>query len=337
MKQNYFLLLLFFSQLFVSQIINFPDAKFKARLLQSTNNNQIAGGQKIDLNNDGEIDINEAKNITKISINNEFGFPYLSDSYPSIGYNISSLEGINYFTNLKVLECKGNNLSVMDFKNLVDLEQIYCQGNKITSFSNFEDVNKLYVFNCSDNLLSNLNLSKAAKNVLSNNPNYNNKGHVMYKYDRNPVINLNIQTGFKTIWRLLINDWSYCPFGNSMVNNCYNFPEPIPTLVNITLNCVDVGEISFGNTVTVTDDCLIATDETSKAKMSVSPNPARDYLKIDFTGKVDKIEIYDETGRLILSPAINQNRINISKLKSGVYFLNVLINGERLSSKFVKQ
>lgn len=337
MKQNYFLFLLFCSQLLLSQIIDFPDANFKARLLQSGTSNQIAGGKKIDLNNDGEIDLNEAQNITSISINEHLFFPYQNSYNPVSSFNINSLEGINYFVNLRMIECKNNNLSTLDFKNLVNLEQIYCQNNKITKFLNFEDVSKLYVFNCSDNLLTDLDLSKAAKNIDTNADYYNNKGHVMYRYDRNPIVNLNIQTGFKTIWRLLINDWSDCPFGQTMINNCYNFPEPIPTLVNVTINCIDAGEGAFSNSPIITDNCLIATDEVNMTKLTVYPNPAKDFLKLDVKGKIEKVEIFDESGRSVVVESINQNRINISKLKSGVYFLNVLSNGKQLSIKFVKQ
>ena len=350
MKQNYFLLLLFFSQLFLSQIINFPDPNFKARLLQSNSTNYIAAdlmgnATKIDQNNDGEISISEAMNISKISISAEtHPINYLIYYSSMAGYNISSLEGINSFKNLKILECKNNNLTSIDFKDLVNLEQIYCQNNKISEFRNFNDVNKLYIISCLYNLLTNLDFSQSARNIDSYSEYYDNRGSVMYVYSQNPLMSVNMQNGKNTIW-MILSDWGSCAFGNLFsiaFNTCGNEPGPIPTLANLKVNCFEVEKyqqyLSRNNmVVNLTDNCLIGTDETSKATLSVSPNPAKDFLNLGVADKIEQIDIYDETGRLILSPAINQGRINISKLKSGVYFLNVLINGERLSSKFVKQ
>lgn len=68
-----------------SQIINIPDPNFKALLLQANTNNNIAGGVKIDMNNNGEIEQSEALLVY------DFDFP------PG---NITSLVGIEYFTNV---------------------------------------------------------------------------------------------------------------------------------------------------------------------------------------------------------------------------------------------
>ncbi|WP_379969429.1 T9SS type A sorting domain-containing protein [Epilithonimonas sp. UC225_85] len=334
MKQNYFLLLLFCSHLLFSQIINFPDANFKTRLLQSSSTNYIAAdlagnATKIDQNNDGEIDVSEAKNISVISINQNAG---LIDFGNNINYNITSLEGINYFTNLKILECKNNNLEKVDFKNLINLEEFYFQKNKITQFLNFEDISKLLVMSCEGNLLTDLDLSKAARNI-------GNNYFVYYHFNNNPLINLNLQCGKKTIW-VILADWEQCPFYGFLGLNstCQHRPQSIPTLVNLIVNCNEVNDYRsvFGASVNITDDCLIATEETSKVKLSISPNPAKAFLKLDVKEKIEKIDIYDESGRLILSPSVNQNRINISTLKSGIYYLNVLINGKYLNKKFVK-
>lgn len=350
MKQNYFFLLLFCSQLFFSQIINFPDANFKARLLQSSSTNYIAAdlngnATKIDQNNDGQIDISEALNISKISISGDSSpTSYVLDYNFLPSYNISSLDGINNFKNLKILECKNNNLTILDFKDLINLEQVYCHHNKITEFLNFNDVNKLYIIKCTDNLLRNLDFSQSARNIEAYSQYYDNKNSVLYFYSyNNPLINVNIQNGKNTIW-IFLAEWGSCAFGKLFYsfNTCGNDPSKIETLVNLKVNCFEVPNYQqylsrYNMSVNLIDNCLIATDEVSKIKLSVSPNPARDFLQLDFNEKIEKIQIIDESGRLVSSPAINQNRINISKLKSGVYYLSTLINGKTLNTKFVKQ
>ena len=91
MKKLYFLLVGFcFFGSVSAQIVNIPDAKFKAKLLEANTDNSIAKNLdgsyfKIDLNGDGEIQEIEAQNVS---------FLNLSNSY------ISSLEGLSNFSAL---------------------------------------------------------------------------------------------------------------------------------------------------------------------------------------------------------------------------------------------
>ena len=81
---------LFFSGSFANaQIVNIPDANFKALLLSASPSNGIAFDANyyncsIDLNNDGEIQLNEIQNIYRLAIS---------------GLDISNLSGIEYFSN----------------------------------------------------------------------------------------------------------------------------------------------------------------------------------------------------------------------------------------------
>ena len=90
-----------------AQIINIPDANFKAKLLQASPFNEIASIENpiydisnnsitianystIDTNGDGEIQISEAVMIK-----------YLNLSQIIVSSNITSIVGIEYFTNLQ--------------------------------------------------------------------------------------------------------------------------------------------------------------------------------------------------------------------------------------------
>ncbi len=61
------LLLLLFTSFLQAQIVNIPDPVFKAKLLSADATNNIAsdffGANKIDTNNNGEIEVSEAANI----------------------------------------------------------------------------------------------------------------------------------------------------------------------------------------------------------------------------------------------------------------------------------
>ena len=115
-----FLLLCGFSN---AQIVNIPDANFKAALLIPS-----AG---IDINNDGEIQISEAEAAIKI---NAFGF------------NIVSLEGIQYFINITDLYVDDNQIEVMDLSQNTQLEIVFCDNNLLTALNltNSPKLNLIY-------------------------------------------------------------------------------------------------------------------------------------------------------------------------------------------------
>jgi len=121
---KYLLLLLLASFSVEAQIVNIPDANFKVKLLEASPDNQIANNQfgqyfKIDANDDGEIQESEAVQVISLNVSNS---------------NISSIEGIQSFINLKIIRASYNNLMQVDFNGLSGLHSIYLDNNQI----NFE-------------------------------------------------------------------------------------------------------------------------------------------------------------------------------------------------------
>lgn len=152
MKKLYFLLILSsFQFTSFSQTINIPDANFKARLLTSGNTAFDTAGtnysNKADINNDGEIQLSEAALVTGLDLRN-----YQSPN------KITSLEGIQYFTNLKNLKCSGNEISTLNLSMLSSLTGINCSNNQITDL-NVSGLSQLKELSCSANNLSTLNTS----------------------------------------------------------------------------------------------------------------------------------------------------------------------------------
>ncbi|OBW39385.1 Internalin-J precursor [Chryseobacterium sp. MOF25P] len=144
MKKIYLIISLIMFTVFNAQIVNIPDANFKARLLSAnvTTNNQIASnnsGQaiKIDTNSNGEIEVSEAANVAFLtisvsSINDITGIQSFSNlkSLTLFGFgattiNVSGLDKLNYLT-IQAL----NNLTSIDISNCTNLENL-----KITSCS----------------------------------------------------------------------------------------------------------------------------------------------------------------------------------------------------------
>ena len=181
MKKIYFLALAlcFFNGL-SAQVINFPDAKLKAKLLTAAIGNTVPVASvqyfnpgyptyynKIDTNNDGEIQISEALLIKSLDISNA---------------NITDLTGLSYFSNLHTLFCHSNkisnlselnlipslvqfqmnnntgSLSQIDLSNLINLKTLTCISDKLTVINVSKNIS-LENISCQDNKLTSLDVS----------------------------------------------------------------------------------------------------------------------------------------------------------------------------------
>lgn len=145
--KKYTLLLILFAGMVNAQIINIPDANFKAKLLASDTNNTIAnspfGYIKIDFNNDGEIQVDEAQFVDALDLNNA---------------NISNLSGIEGFPNLESLKCANNQISSMDLSSLTQLKELFCGSNPLTAL-NLNGLTNLESISCYQLQLTSLDLT----------------------------------------------------------------------------------------------------------------------------------------------------------------------------------
>ncbi|UPQ80795.1 T9SS type A sorting domain-containing protein [Flavobacterium azooxidireducens] len=178
------LLLLFWGCSFYAQNINFTDLAFKNVLLSAnavTNFNiakDLDGNPAtIDTNNDGEIQVSEALEISYLNV---------------LGTNaIQNIEGIHFFENLKTLlvqsqqinsvDLSENNLletisfnynflTNLDVSSLVNLKNLNVQFNPLTSI-NLSNSSALLSIYCSDTQLTTLDLSQCSNLMELNCPN----------------------------------------------------------------------------------------------------------------------------------------------------------------------
>lgn len=180
MKKIYFLLIVLFSIVNANaQIINFPDANLKAKLLTANTGVNVASilgtypGQpstynKIDTNNDGEIQISEALlikylNISSANVTNLTGLSYFSNLENLIcNYNkISNVSEINLMTSLRQFHIWYNDnisLTEINLTNLTNLQYLQLGASKIYSLNVSNNI-KLKGLSCQLNYLTTLNIS----------------------------------------------------------------------------------------------------------------------------------------------------------------------------------
>ncbi|UOK41853.1 MULTISPECIES: DUF7619 domain-containing protein [Flavobacterium] len=106
-----------------AQTIIFGDVNLKNRILWNSVCKDINGATfTVDVNNDLEIQVSEALNVYQINL----------DSWSNT--DLTSLSGIEYFTNLTVLRCESNSLNSINVSSLTNLRILYCAHNLISSF-----------------------------------------------------------------------------------------------------------------------------------------------------------------------------------------------------------
>ncbi|MDN3677065.1 T9SS type A sorting domain-containing protein [Flavobacterium paronense] len=148
MKKLYSLLFFAISIFTNAQIIDFPDANFKTKLLEASASNQIAidlagNYNKIDINDNGEIEQSEALQVLVLNVSNT---------------SITNLSGINYFVNLGTLYCANNPLTSLDLTSLVNLTGLNCANDLLTTL-NVSGLTNLWELYCFNNQLTSLNLN----------------------------------------------------------------------------------------------------------------------------------------------------------------------------------
>jgi hypothetical protein len=96
--------------------------------------------------------------------------------------------------------------------------------------------------------------------------------------------------------------------------------------INTTLHVIE-GQNPLSNT------------DFSISNVTVSPVPVTDQLFITHNRNLSgtNVIIYDVSGRLVASEKLTGNSLDVSRLNTGVYFLNLSIDGQGKSIKFIKK
>ena len=83
----------------------------------------------------------------------------------------------------------------------------------------------------------------------------------------------------------------------------------------------------------------LSTDAFTKQDFTYYPNPTRDILNIESQANIDEIEVYDLSGKMMLSktPEESRPKINLSDLASGVYMIKLSVDGSSESFRVIKE
>jgi hypothetical protein len=141
-----------------------------------------------------------------------------------------------------------------------------------------------------------------------------------------------------------LNPWDVV---TSVTDNCsgVNFgvsPADFSTAdtgeVEVNVVAVDRCENVTVKTVTVTVLMPTAREDLPAGELVLRPNPARNSIRVLYDGRpVERLEIRDLAGRLLLLQEHPGEETDISRLEKGVYVVRIVANGKKFVMKIVKE
>lgn len=297
----------------------------------------VGGGLEL-FNLDMVTNFNDLSNLSSVGGNT---FINNNPSITNLG-GLSSLSSINGLLNIY----NNDALITIGLDALTSVGNITIEGNEqLLNFYGLENIN-----------LHNRNLSIIANdNITSLNGFVFNNSHGNLYISHNPILtDLSLLTNLNTI------------VGTLNIQN-----NDALTNLNGFSNLSVVGGIGIGNNISLNDFCGLTTlmsnnytgsfgvsgnaynpsqqdiidgncetlsiEEFQLNQVNVYPNPTTNYLIIDSEFEINRMEIYTLQGQKVASHN-NQNKINVSSLSNGMYFLKVTNNSNRRQSiRFIKK
>jgi len=89
--------------------------------------------------------------------------------------------------------------------------------------------------------------------------------------------------------------------------------------------------LNFTNTTLATNEAA-----SSDNQIGIYPNPVADLITVKSNLKVERIDIYDASGRKV-SGNSNESKINVKNLLPGTYVINIETKNGKVSKKFIKK
>lgn len=117
------------------------------------------------------------------------------------------------------------------------------------------------------------------------------------------------------------------------------------SILNSTTNpeIIDFSYDDFGTGFTVDNiqilnfEVLSTLDYDLDLNINIYPNPTSNYINIKSPNKLNSIEVYDSSGKLILSDFSGRKILDISSLQNGLYFLKIKTKNQIISRSIIKK
>jgi Leucine-rich repeat (LRR) protein len=283
------------------------------------------------------------------------------------GNHLTGLD-VSMLVDLEVLNCSTNELAVLTLGELDNLIYLTCNVNQLTSLdaSSFESLKNI---ECSHNSLTSLNVSGSAQ-VEDLRCNSNN----LTSIDVTTLANLNLldvsvndlteidlsnQQLLEVFWCIYNEfttlDMTACMFLDQLdirfnedlvslyIKNGSNETLTLAVNLNLALVCCDEDEVTYvqnlgglpATAVVTSTACQLSTQDVALHKGISYPNPATDFLYFNPSSGIEKIEIYDLSGRMLLTRTTAENQVGLSGFTAGTYVVKLHSNKRIFTEKMI--
>jgi hypothetical protein len=224
---------------------------------------------------------------------------------------------------------------------------IYSQPNLTYSSNDFDFAN--FTYNCADNTI--YGIAREMTNIQSPNA----PSGVFIQYFR--LAKINPTTGVVTrISQTILPASKYSVNAGSTINpsaNTYFFSDNSSlygvslttgqVVINTPLVVANDGSVNFisnanqcaGAIATRLDGSLNVANSNLKDTFEIYPNPASSDVNIRTNENIDKLEVFDSLGRIVVVEMSN-NRINVSNLQTGTYIIKITSGNVIENKRFIK-
>lgn len=106
-----------------------------------------------------------------------------------------------------------------------------------------------------------------------------------------------------------------------------------------------IDEFGYWNRVLTLDEIGLLSETTlstprllnNSEQLLIYPNPSNDYVYISTKDKINKVELFDLTGRLVLDFNHDSKKLDIRSLPKGIYYFKVQTESDIFSRRIIKK
>ncbi|GAB5398759.1 MAG: hypothetical protein Aureis2KO_03440 [Aureisphaera sp.] len=249
-----------------------------------------------------DCDFNE---LTELDVSSNINLERLNFPFNQLS-NIDLSQNINLIN----LDAEQNDFTAIDISQNPNLEVLSVESNQITSMD-FSQNPLLRVVDLHDNLIVDIDMS--ANTTLDK----------LWCYD-NDLASLNIKNGNNMAISLL---------------NATNNPNLTCIQVDDPVFAAGQGGWNIDATALYSEDCVLGVNESEKFELAIAPNPVANRLQIETNGALRSIavQIHDVLGRQVYVNKGVYEYVDISHLKSGLFFLTLTSESGKLTKQFIKE
>ena len=224
--------------------------------------------------------------------------------------SISNLD-LSQASGLVMLNCQQNALSTLDISQNINLEELICSNNGISALDVSNNLS-LSFLNCANTGIKNLDLSTNVNLIGLLGSSIEELSFLDLRNGNNANMNVDVR-GTDDLRCILVDDASASYLDNWFI-------DPFTTFVNNQEEC----------------DALGITDYR-RQNLFLYPNPTSEFILVS-TETTGEFSIVTIQGKEIKSGILssNLNRISVSDLPDGLYFIKIFMGNKIASEKLIK-